>query len=95
MFTSNQPICSSSFNFSQTLTYSSVEKPQMFATTFLLKTSLSLGNSSEITLSTPGFCRPTEFIRPLVHSAILGVGLPNLGSKVVPLKEKEPRQLIS
>ena len=67
----------------------------MFAITFLLNTSLSLGSSSLITLSTPGFCKPTALIIPEVHSAILGVGFPNLSSFVVPLKEKVPRMLIS
>ena len=38
-----------------------------------------------------GFCRPTALSIPPSHSAIRGVGLPNRGWRVVPLKEKEPR----
>ena len=40
-------------------------------------------------------CRPTALIMPAVHSAIRGVGFPNRGSLVVPLKEKVPSSLIS
>ena len=63
--------------------------------TGLWKTCFSFGSSLAITASTPGFCRPTALIIPAGHSAIRGVGLPNLASLVVPLKEKVPKILMS
>ena len=48
-----------------------------------------------MTASTPGFCRPTEFKRPEAASAMRGPGLPKRGRRVVPLKEKVPRQFMS
>ena len=55
----------------------------------------SLGSSSFITASIPGFWSPTLLINPAVHSAILGVGFPKRGSFVVPLNENVPKQFIS
>ena len=55
MFTSSQPTCFSLSSFSQTWAYSSREKPLTFAMTGLWKTVFSLGSSSRITASTPGF----------------------------------------
>ena len=95
MFTSSQPIWSQGSSLRQISTYSSVEKPLTLAMTFLSKHLASLGSSSSMTLSTPGFWSPTEFIMPAVHSAILGVGLPNRGLAVVPLNEKVPSLFIS
>ena len=67
----------------------------MFAINGFLKQLLNFGSSSEITLSTPGFWRPIAFINPDLQSAIRGNGLPYLGSLVVPLKEIDPKMLIS
>src|SRR5699024_3989506 len=92
---SNQPICSTASSFSTTWTYSSTEKPETLAITGLWKIFCSAGSSSASTWSTPGFWRPTALSIPAGHSAIRGVGLPNRGCRVVPLKEKEPRQLMS
>ena len=77
------------------LAYSSIEKPLTFAMTGLWKHFASLGSSSATTFSTPGFCSPTALIIPAGHSAMRGVGFPKRGSRVVPLKEKLPRQLMS
>ena len=67
----------------------------MLAMTGLWKKVRSRGSSSEITASMPGFCSPTALSMPAVHSAMRGVGLPKRGSRVVPLKENEPRMLMS
>ena len=75
--------------------YSSIENPLTFAMTGLWKHFASFGSSSEMTFSTPGFCSPTALIMPAGHSAMRGVGLPNRGSRVVPLNEKEPKTLMS
>ena len=55
MFTSSQPTCGQASSFWQTSTYSSSEKPLTFAMTGLWKTRASLGSSSAMTASTPGF----------------------------------------
>ena len=75
--------------------YSSTEKPLMLAIIGPLYTLRSLGSSSLITLSTPGFIRPTELIIPDGHSATRGNGLPKRGSSVVPFTEMAPRVLRS
>ena len=72
-----------------------MEKPLTLAITGLWKNRRSRGSSSWITLSTPGFCRPTLLSIPAGHSATRIPWLPNRGDRVVPLKEKEPRQLMS
>ena len=72
-----------------------MEKPLTLAITGLWKNSFIRGSSSEITFSTPGFWRPTALSIPPGVSAMRGVGLPNRGDRVVPLKEKVPRQLMS
>ena len=95
IFTSSQPTSGQLSNFAATSTYSSTEKPQTFAITGLRKTCRSRGSSSAITASTPGFWRPTEFKSPEGASAILGPGFPKRGARVVPLKEKVPRQFMS
>ena len=56
--------------------YSSSEKPEMFASFTPRYTAFSRGNSSAITASTPGFCRPMALSRPQSHSAMRGSGLP-------------------
>ena len=89
-FTSMISTCGSASMRRQHSAYSSVEKPLMLAIIGLWKRLRSRGNSSAITASMPGFCNPTEFTIPLRHSAIRGVGLPNRGSRVVPLNEIEP-----
>ena len=98
MFTSYQPIMSDTADLSSLFTtsaYSSVEKPLTLAMTGLWKTLSSFGSSSLMTSLTPGFCRPTELSMPDGHSAMRGVSFPNLVSRVVPLKEKVPRQFMS
>lgn len=67
----------------------------MLAMTGLWKNSFRRGSSSAITWSMPGFCSPTALIMPAVHSAMRGVGLPKRASRVVPLKENDPRMLMS
>ena len=95
IFTSKIATCSSLSNFEQHSTYSSIEKPLMFAIIGLRKILRNSGNSCAITASTPGFCKPTELIKPDGHSAIRGVGLPKRASRVVPLNEIEPRIFMS
>ena len=89
--TSMMPTCSSLSILAQHSQYSSNEKPLILAMIGLWKRWRKAGNSRSITLSIPGFCKPTEFIIPELHSAIRGVGLPKRASRVVPLKEIEPR----
>ena len=67
----------------------------MLAITGLRKKLRRRGSSSAITRSMPGFCSPTALIMPAPHSAMRGVGLPKRASRVVPLKENDPRMLIS
>ena len=95
MLTSSQPTWGSRSSRAQVSAYSSREKPLTLAMTGLWKTRASLGSSVSMTRSTPGFCRPTAFSMPAGQSAIRGVGLPNRGSRVVPLQEKVPRMLMS
>jgi len=64
--------------------YSSKEYPEIL-TMAATSNCRSQGISSVITFSTPGFCKPILFSIPAGVSAIRGVGLPNLGSNVVPL----------
>ena len=95
MLTSSISTCSSLSMRSQHSTYSSSEKPLMLAIMGFLKHFLSFGSSSAMTLSMPGFCRPTLLSSPEAHSAMRGVGLPKRGSRVVPFMDMLPRQLIS
>ena len=95
ILTSIQPTCASSSSRRQTSVYSSMEKPLTLAITGLWKISRSRGSSWAITASMPGFCRPTAFSRPPAYSAMRGVGFPNRGSRVVPLKENVPSILMS
>lgn len=67
----------------------------MLAITGLWKNSRRRGSSSAMTRSMPGFCNPTALIIPSEHSAMRGVGLPKRASRVVPLKENDPRMLMS
>ena len=92
MFSSSQPTCSHASNFSATAMYSSVEKPQMFATIGLWKIFAISGISRAITASMPGFWSPTELSIPSLPSAMRGAGFPSRGCSVVPLQEKLPRQ---
>ena len=50
--------------------------PPIFAITLSSYSGLNFSNSSFITASTPGFCKPIAFNRPLGPSAILGRGFP-------------------
>ena len=95
MFTSSQPTWGQASSRRQTATYSSREKPLTLAMTGLWNTFASRGSSSEMTESTPGFCRPTALSMPPEVSAMRGVGLPKRGCSVVPLKEKVPSRLMS
>ena len=95
MFTSSQPTWSSRSSRAQVSAYSSMEKPLTLAIMGLWKTCRSRGSSWAMTWSTPGFWRPTALRRPALASAMRGVGLPKRGARVVPLQEREPRQLMS
>ena len=67
-----------------------MENPLIFAIIGFVNIFIKFGISFSMTLSRPGFCKPTALSIPLAVSAIRGVSLPSLGSKVMPLMEMEP-----
>ena len=92
MFNSIAQICGWIASFCATSTYSSREKPATFAIMPLRETAASLGSSSAMTLSTPGFCKPTALSIPEALSAMRGRGLPNRASRVVPFRAMVPKK---